>query len=92
MLTRSGLGAIVTALVVAGLGLWWNYEELVVLALGVGLVVLLAVFIASRRLRAIVERRVLSVRVARGDPVRLSYRLTNATSHCLLYTSPSPRD
>ena len=81
MLTRSGLGAIVTAVVLGGLGLWWNYEELVVLALGVGLVVLLAVFIASRRLRARVERRVLSVRVARGDPIRLSYRLANATNY-----------
>lgn len=81
MLTRSGLGAIVTALVVAGLGLWWNYEELVVLAVGIGLVVLLAVVIASRRLRATVERHVLSVRVARGDPVRLSYRLVNNTTY-----------
>ena len=40
MLTRSGLGAVLVAVILAVLGLWWNYEELVVVALGTTIVVL----------------------------------------------------
>ena len=36
MLTRSGLGAVLTALVLAGLGWWWGYEELIVAAVVIG--------------------------------------------------------
>ena len=81
MLTRSGLGAVLTALVLAALGLWWNYEELVIVASGVVLVVAMAIIVARRRLRATVERRVRTIRVPRGDPVRLTYRIRNDTTH-----------
>jgi uncharacterized protein (DUF58 family) len=81
MLTRSGLGAVISALVLATLGLWWNYEELVIVAIGVGLVVLMAIVVARRPLRASVERRVRTIRVPRGDPVRVTYRVRNDTSY-----------
>ncbi len=81
MLTRSGLGAMLGVLVLATLGLWWSYEELVIVAIGVGILVLMAILVARRPLRASVERRVRTVRVPRGDPVRVVYRVRNDTSH-----------
>ncbi|MFK7918990.1 MAG: DUF58 domain-containing protein [Ilumatobacter sp.] len=81
MLTRSGLGAVLTALILITLGLVWNYEELVIVAIGIGLVVLMAIIVARRRLRARVERRVRTMRVPRGDPIRVTYRVRNDTAH-----------
>ena len=81
MLTRSGLGAVLVAIVLITLGLWWNYEELVISAIGVGLLVMMAIVVAQRPLRASVERRVQTVRVPRGDPVRVLYRIRNDTTH-----------
>ena len=81
MLTRSGLGAVLTGVVVVTLGLWWRYEELVLAAIGVLVVTLLAILIARRPLRATVERRVRTIRVPRGDPVRVVYRIRNDTTH-----------
>lgn len=81
MLTRSGLGAIVAALVMFFLGLRLNYEELVVASLGIALVLMLAVLITRRSVRSKVERRLMTVRVPRGDPVRVVYRVSNATRH-----------
>ncbi len=81
MLTRSGLGAVLTALILTTLGLWWSYEELVVAAIGIALVVLMAIVVARRPLRATVERRVRTIRVPRGDPIRVGYRIRNDTSH-----------
>lgn len=79
MLTRSGLGAVLAALVSGVLGWWWNYEEMVVAAIGVGVLVLLAVWASQRPLRATITRTVITVRVPRGDPIRVVYRLHNPT-------------
>ena len=79
MLTRSGLGAVLTGIVLAILGVWWGYEELVILAVAIGTIVLLAIWISQRPPRAVVTRRILAVRVARGDPIPVSYRLHNPT-------------
>jgi uncharacterized protein (DUF58 family) len=79
VLTRSGLGVILAALVVGGLGWWWNYEELVVGALGVGGLVVLAIWASHRPLRATITRTVTTIRVPRGDSIRVSYRLQNTT-------------
>jgi uncharacterized protein (DUF58 family) len=79
VLTRSGLGAVLTALVLAGLGWWWGYEELVIVAAVIGAVMLIAVWVSQRPLRATVTRRVVAARVSRGDPIRLVYRLHNTT-------------
>ncbi|MFW2335245.1 DUF58 domain-containing protein [Ilumatobacter sp.] len=81
MLTRSGLGAVLVAAILAVLGLWWSYEELVVTAVGIAIVVLLAIIVARRPLRAQVERRIRTIRVPRGDPVRVTYRVRNDTTH-----------
>jgi len=81
VLTRSGLGAVLVAVTLTVLGLWWNYEELVIAALGIGLVILLAILIAQRPLRSRVERRIRTIRVPRGDPVQVTYRVRNDTTH-----------
>lgn len=77
MLTRSGLGASVTAVALLGLGLWWNYEELVIGGVAIAAVVLAAIWVSQRPLRASVDRRVGAVRVPRGDPIHLAYRVRN---------------
>ncbi len=79
MLTRSGLGAVLTALVLAVVGWWWNYEEIVAAALAIGAVLLMAVWVSQRPLRASVTRRLQAVRVPRGDPVVPIYRVRNST-------------
>jgi len=79
VLTRSGLGAVLAAVVLGVLGWWWNYEEIVIVACGIGALLLMAIWISQRPLRATVTRRLLAVRVPRGDPILLSYRLRNAT-------------
>lgn len=77
MLTRSGLGAVLGAMIGAALGLWWGYEELVLGSAAIGLLVVLAVWSSRRPLRTRVERSLPAVRVPRGDPVRVNYRLFN---------------
>ena len=81
MLTRSGLGAMIVALLLAVTGFIWGYEELLISGFGVAFVVAFAVVIARRALRATVERRLRTVRVPRGDPVRITYRIRNDTSY-----------
>ena len=79
MLTKSGLGALVTAVVLAITGWWWNYEEVVVAAIAVGAVLLMGMWVSQRPLRATVTRRLQTVRVPRGDPVVVHFRLRNST-------------
>jgi uncharacterized protein (DUF58 family) len=79
MLTRSGLGAVLTALVLAVAGWWWNYEEIVIAAFAIGAVLLMAVWVSQRPLRATVVRRLRAVRVPRGDSIVVDYRVRNTT-------------
>jgi len=79
MLTRSGLGAIVVALSLVVLGWRWSYEELVVAGFGIGGILLVAVWASQRPLRADVTRQVIAVRVPRGDPIQLRYKIRNST-------------
>jgi uncharacterized protein (DUF58 family) len=78
-LTRSGLGAAVTAVVAAVLGWWWGYEEVVIAGCAIAALLLSAVWVSQRPLRADVTRRLQAVRVPRGDPVLVSYRVRNAS-------------
>lgn len=79
MLTRSGFGALVAALALGFCGLWWRYEELAVMAAGVLVAVGVALWSARAPHRARIVRSIHAPRVARGDPIRLVYRATNAT-------------
>ena len=79
MLTKSGLGAVLTALVLVVVGWWWNYEEVVIAACAVGAVLLMAMWVSQRPLRATVSRRLRAVRVPRGDAIVIDYRVRNAT-------------
>ena len=76
-LTSSGLGAGVAALVLGVLGWWWHYEELLIVA--VGLIVGIAVAMWSARVAhaARIVRRVTTPRVARGEEIRMRYRIDN---------------
>jgi uncharacterized protein (DUF58 family) len=80
VLTRSGLGVLVVAIVLAVAGIGWGYEELVIAAAGAGAAVLLAIWVAQRPFRATVSRRLAAPRVARGDPVRVVLRVVNDTA------------
>jgi uncharacterized protein (DUF58 family) len=79
VLTRSGLGAVLVAVILGFVGWWWNYEEVVIAACGIVGLLMMAIWISQRPLRATVTRQLLAVRVPRGDPVLLSYRLRNST-------------
>lgn len=76
-LTRSGLGVLLAAVVIGGVGWWWNYEELVVIAAGMSAMVLVAIWMAQRPLAVEIVRRLVSVRVPRGDAIRLRYQIRN---------------
>ncbi len=77
MLTRSGLGAAVAAIVLVVCGVWWRYEELVVVGVAAAAATAIALWSARASQRAEVVRVVASPRVARGDPIRAIYRVTN---------------
>jgi uncharacterized protein (DUF58 family) len=79
MLTRSGLGAVTVAVMALGLGLWWKYEELIVVGIAIAIVVAASIWLARRPLRAEITRRVGAVRVPRGHPVNVVYRVRNAS-------------
>lgn len=79
MLTKSGLGAVLAALVFGGIGWWWKYEELIVAAAGMFALVLMATWVSQRPLRAKVTRRIAAVRIPRGDPINVTYQLRNGT-------------
>ena len=79
MLTRSGLGAVLTAVVLGVVGWWWNYEEVVAAAFSIVAVLMIAIWVSQRPLRATVNRRLVAVRVPRGDPIVVDYRIRNST-------------
>lgn len=79
MLTRSGLGAAATAVALAICGWWWGYAELAVAAAGMATAVAIAVWSARAPVRTEIDRSIASPRVARGDPVRATYRVANPT-------------
>lgn len=60
-------------------GWLWSYEELIIVATAIAVIVALAIWVARRRLRAVVTRRIIPVRVARGDPVTIVHRVRNDT-------------
>jgi uncharacterized protein (DUF58 family) len=79
VLTRSGLGAVLTAIVLGVAGWRWHYEEVVIGAVAIGALLLVAIWVSQSALRATITRHLVAVRVPRGDPVLVEYRLRNAT-------------
>jgi uncharacterized protein (DUF58 family) len=77
MLTRSGFAAALTTVALALAGRWWRYEELVVLAAGIAVAVLVAVWAARTPTQLTITRFVPDPRVARGDPINVEYRVSN---------------
>lgn len=77
MLTRSGIAAAVVAGVLALLGWWWSYEELLVLAVGAAVAVAVALWAARTPTQLTITRFVPDPRVARGDPIKVDYRIAN---------------
>jgi hypothetical protein len=74
MLTKSGLGALVVAVILLGLGVWWNYEELIIGATGIAVLVAFAIWASQRPFRARVTRRLSAVRVPGGQRLPIPQR------------------
>jgi uncharacterized protein (DUF58 family) len=79
MLTRTGLGVLAASLVCALLGIAWHYEELLALAAAAAVAVGVALYLARRPPRHLARRKLVTARVARGDPVRVRYLVANPT-------------
>ena len=70
MLTRSGLGVAVTAVVLVICGWWWGYDELVAAGLALAVAVAIAIWAARSSVRTQIDRTIAAPHVARGDPIR----------------------
>jgi uncharacterized protein (DUF58 family) len=79
VLTRTGLGVLVASVACALLSIAWHYEELLALAAAGAVAVGVALFMARRPARHLARRKLVTARVARGDPVRVRYQITNQT-------------
>lgn len=79
MLTRSGLGALIVAVVALLCGLSWHYRELVVIAVVVIGLLIASLISVRTRLPAEFQRFVDAPRVARGDPINARYVVINDT-------------
>jgi uncharacterized protein (DUF58 family) len=77
MLTRSGLGAAITAVALGVFGWWWQYEELVVFACCIAAALIIALASARAGGALVIERRIPNGRVARGDAIHIVYRAQN---------------
>jgi uncharacterized protein (DUF58 family) len=77
MLTKSGLGVMIAAIMLAVGGWLWNYEELLVLGAAALAAVAIALWTSRIGHQATINRAILAPRVARGDPIRLTYRAVN---------------
>ncbi len=80
MLTRSGLGAAVVAVLAAGFGLLWHYDELIVIAVAIGAALAIAVWSARRQPTLVVHRALGTARVPRGTPLAVEYHVENIST------------
>ena len=81
MLTRSGVGALVAAVLLCGCGWWWHYEELIGLAVGIGGLVLMAVWVVAATVPGLDQAATHEPagRTRRPDPARLPGRNDKAS-------------
>lgn len=77
MLTKSGLGAAIFALVAGVLGVLWRYEELVVAGVVIAIAIVVSLWSARVAHAARIVRRLDTPRVARGEELRVTYRVSN---------------
>jgi uncharacterized protein (DUF58 family) len=83
VLTRTGLGVLIGTVICAAFGIFWRYEELLALAAAGAVAVGVALYMARRPTRHTARRRLVTARVARGDPVYVRYQIFNQTQHRL---------
>ncbi|MGB8859312.1 MAG: DUF58 domain-containing protein [Ilumatobacteraceae bacterium] len=79
MLTRTGLGVLIATAACALFGVIWRYEELLTLSAAGAIALVLAIYLARRPTRHFARRRLVTARVARGEPVRVRYQISNPT-------------
>ncbi|GGM57969.1 hypothetical protein GCM10011608_48640 [Micromonospora sonchi] len=77
-ITARGIGLLVVAVLLLGVGFRFGYPELTLLGAAAGIAVAVAVVIAARRPRLAVHRRADPDRVARGEPATMTLTLRNA--------------
>ncbi|GIJ29477.1 membrane protein [Micromonospora qiuiae] len=77
-ITARGIGLLVVAVLLLGVGFRFGYPELTLLGAAAGIAVAVAVVIAARRPRLAVQRRADPDRVARGEPATMTLTLRNA--------------
>ncbi len=80
MLTRSGLGAVVAAAALGLAGWRWHYEESVAIAAATVVAVMLALWASRLDQRVAITRLIAAPRVARGDPIRVTYHVIGSAS------------
>lgn len=68
-----------SVITIAALAVIWGYGEFLFVAIALTVLLVLAVWIARRPFRASVQRTVDTIRVQRGDPVRVTYWVRNDT-------------
>lgn len=83
MLTRTGLGVLVGTILCVFFGLVWSYEELLAIAAAGAVAVAQALYTSRRPTRHTARRRLITARVARGEPVHVRYQIFNQTQHRL---------
>jgi uncharacterized protein (DUF58 family) len=79
LLTKSGLGLALAAVVLGVCGVWWRYQELTVVAVAAAVALVIALWASRIGHQARIQRSIPAPRVARGDPIRVIYRAVNNT-------------
>jgi uncharacterized protein (DUF58 family) len=83
VLTRTGLGVLLGTVLCVFFGLVWSYEELLAIAAAGAVAIALALYTSRRPTRHTARRRLITARVARGEPVHVRYQIFNQTQHRL---------
>lgn len=83
MLTRTGLGVLIGTALCVVFGFVWHYEELLAIAAAGAVAVGLALYTSRRPTRHTARRRLVTARVARGEPVHVRYQIFNQTQRRL---------
>ena len=83
MLTRTGLGVAVGAVMLVAFGLGWSYSEFVVLGVFVLVLIVVGFVMVRRPANLVGHRRSFSHRVRRGDMVEVLFDIENPGAHAV---------